>query len=79
MTCVSARHIVLTSNQPVGNAPPEWVSNPPHPYLKSRALSTELPRFPLALRVVAWPSNVSADRVVARPDKISSKKSGPEL
>ena len=48
MTSVSAGHIILTPNQPVGSGRPQRESNPGPLHQESRALPTELPR-PLAM------------------------------
>ena len=50
MTSVSAGHIILTPNQPVGSGWPQRRSNPGPPHHESRALPTELPRTPITRR-----------------------------
>ena len=51
MTSVSAGHIILTPTQPVGSGRPQRGSNPGPPHQESRALPTELPRPPIALKI----------------------------
>ena len=43
MSFVSAGHIILTPTQPVRRGRPQRGSNPGHPQLDSRALTTDLP------------------------------------
>ena len=55
MTSVSAGHIILTPTQPVGSGRPQRESNPGPPHQESRALPTELPRFPDMRQTITLP------------------------
>ena len=58
MTSVSAGHIILIPNQPVGSGRPQQESNPGSPHEESCALLTELPPLFCTVCFILWDTNM---------------------